>query len=50
MECLKPWGAAPDPALAMRQLPGMINPSPATAESVSVLQGVKELSRHKRGR
>jgi hypothetical protein len=44
----KPWGAAPDPALAVRQPPGMKNTSPTTAVGVCDLQGVKGLSRHKR--
>jgi hypothetical protein len=46
----KPWGSAPNSALAVRQRPGMINPSPAPASSVLGLQDVKRLSRHKRKR
>jgi|JI8StandDraft_1071087.scaffolds.fasta_scaffold186525_1 hypothetical protein len=43
-----PWGAAPNPAFATWQPPGMIKPSPATARSVGSLHAVKRLSRHKR--
>jgi len=43
-----PWGAAPNPAFATWQPPGMINPSPAAAHSVGSLRSVKWLSRHKR--
>lgn len=43
-----PWGAAPNPAFATWQPPGMIKPSPATARSVGALRAVKRLSRHKR--
>jgi hypothetical protein len=42
------WGAAPNPAFATGQPPGMIKPSPATARSVGSLHAVKRLSRHKR--
>ena len=42
------WGAAPNPAFATWQPPGMIKPSPAAARSVGSLRAVKRLSRHKR--
>lgn len=44
------WGSAPNPALAVRQTPGLLKPCPGTAGSVIPFQPVKGLSRHKRER